>query len=316
MGGFPSGGTDLTKTVLNAHPEIYISGELLYLSFLVGFGYNASTILEGEEQIMPFKETLRKLDPWNNFENIEDNSLDSGRRTIKELLYHYFSSQTRLVWGNKNPQNSENMRKLLKLAPDAYFLIVIRDIRDICLSQQKKWGRSSNVCSNKWNTRMINVVEDAKSALAGHVLFIKFEDLIAETELVTKNVCDFIGVEWSDRMLEHHKYVTEVVDGKINYGQPIKRSNTSKWTKALLPRKVKRIEEIAYRAMQQHGYEPAYAQREKPLGFAERAIGLIRDIYAMIFIGNRANRHNSIWRRLYYFVFEVRKRLYRSKVVG
>ena len=115
------------------------------------------------------------------------------------------------------------------------------------------------------------------------IIFIRFEDLLENTEEVTKKLTTFLGLDWSANMLEHHMYTQRIFEGKFNYGQPIKATNTGKWKTALPARQVRRIEAIAYDTMQVFGYQVEYAEHYAPIGRIRRFMGKLRDLYAIIF---------------------------------
>ena len=68
--GFPSGGTDLVKTMLNAHPDINLNGEMPFLIDLGDYGYDFGYKFQTLDTVECFKRLLGKLDIWNNLNNI------------------------------------------------------------------------------------------------------------------------------------------------------------------------------------------------------------------------------------------------------
>ena len=128
------------------------------------------------------------------------------------------------------------------------------------------------------------------------ILIIKFEELLVNTEEITKKVCEYLNIEWDRKMPEYHQYIQKV-EGKINYGKPIKKDNKLKWRDQATRSFVTRIEEIAYEGLQKLDYEVVYAKEYIPLSNLYRKYGTIRDALAMIFIGNRAKENNSFLSR-------------------
>ncbi len=287
IGGFPSGGTDLLKTVLNAHPEIYLNGEMPFLHLLTEHGYSADTVFNTPEEISALTSRLEKYDVFHTLENLSHDftsDLNSDAQlTFSTVLRNVSNKDHARVWGNKTPQNTEHMGMLLDLFPEAYFIIIARDVRDTCLSWRKKWGKSLYLCAQKWRNRMKAVWDRAGAMANPRIIFIRFEDLLENTEEVTKKLTTFLGLDWSANMLEHHMYTQRIFEGKFNYGQPIKATNTGKWKTALPARQVRRIEAIAYDTMQVFGYQVEYAEHYAPIGRIRRFMGKLRDLYAIIF---------------------------------
>jgi len=311
--GFPSGGTDLTKTVINAHPEINLSGEMPFLVDLLKEGYDHSSRFSTVEEIDTVKDILRSGDTWANIRNLDYDftSLLKEKEplSLTDVMSHVFVSEYSTVWGNKTPQNTENMLRLHRLFPDAYFLIVTRDVRDIGLSWSKKWGKSMLWCADKWNRRMQQGIIDSRIINTDRTLFIKFEDLLSDSQTTCQSICSFLGLTFSEQMLEHDKHTKENLDGKLNYGKALKSDNQNKWRAAMSTGKAKRIEEIAYDAMSNLGYKHELATFSQCISRIERLRGKVNDMYALLFVGNRALKNNTFGYRINNVLHEVRKKL-------
>jgi hypothetical protein len=73
--------------------------------------------------------------------------------------------------------------------------------------------------------------------------------------------------------------------------------------------KIKRIEEIAFEGMQCFGYRTSLATGALPLRRKERILGRMRDVWSMIFVGNRALKGSKLSPRLRAVRLEILKRL-------
>jgi hypothetical protein len=300
--GFPSGGTDLLRTVLNVHPDIYISVEMPWLKGIVGYGYDRTTTFSDIDSIHAFQSLLKKLDRWHAVRNLSydftPDLQEKGSLSLEEVLRTCCLERSAEVWGNKTPQNTENIDVLSELFPEAHFLIVTRDVRDVCLSWKNKWGKDMIWCAAKWAERMAKGRRVTEKLSPNRCLYVKFEDLISDTEEICVRICRFLELPFSRRMLEHHKYMREQIGGKVNYGKPIKAGNLGKWKTGLSTETIKRIEEIAYPTMQLLGYPVKYATGRRPISLLETWLGKWHDGWAMLMVGNRYNKRNSFLRRL------------------
>lgn len=312
MCGFPSGGTDLLRSVLNSHPDIYINGEMPLLKGLANYGYSCEDNFTDLEDILVFKTLLKKLDVWNNITNIDHDFsemlMQNGSLSLEEVLRVCFTRNNLKIWGNKTPQNTENIEKLAYLFPQAKFLVITRDVRDICLSWRNKWGKDMFLCADKWAKRMNAGLEMSQKLNPDQSLWIRYETLLSDLGFVSRQICTFLNVEYSDRMNNYHLYVDTVIDGKINYGQPMIKENTAKWKTELPPRKVRKIEEIAYPTMILLDYPPTLAISHKTLSPILVRKGNIIDLWSMLMVGNRASQNNTFLSRLSNFVLELKKR--------
>lgn len=157
--------------------------------------------------------------------------------------------------------------------------------------------------AHKWNTRMnFNSEND-------NILMIHFEELLINTEMVTKKICLFLNIDWNNRMLSYEKYTSKIIDGKINYGQRIIPKNKNKWETELTTKEIERIEEISYETLIKFGYKIRYAEKHKKITLDEMFNDRLRDTYAMLFIGNRHKIENSFRRRLTEIYNQIKIRL-------
>ena len=311
IGGFPGGGTDLTKTILNSHPDIYINGEMPFLYKLDKYGIDKGTVITTLEEERSLKKILEKINTWNNFENINHSFskeiAENKKVSLEEFLHLYFSDNSPQIWGNKTPQNTEHIAALDHLFPNSRFIIVLRDVRDVCLSWNNKWGKNLNLCAAKWSERMMLGWRDCQALTSDRYLFIKYEDLITLTEATIHQMCDFLGIQLSRRMLDHDQYTGNKIDGKINYGRGIISDNLEKWRSELSSKQVQRIEEIAFEGMQLFDYQIEFALKPIPLRASEKYSGYIKDSLAILTIGNQASGKNRIASRVSNLIFELRK---------
>lgn len=302
--GFSSGGTDLTKNLLNAHPDIRMFSELPNLACIHSRGYNNKTVFSDIKEAIEFRKLLQNLHPGDDFEKIDyniatdlltDDFARKGTLSLKDVLRRCLSTSDVCVWGAKIP--AAQIGIISELFPKALFLIVTRDVRDVCLSWRNKWGKDIIWCSAKWAERMQDCVEFASKRPEGKYLVVKFEDLLSETEKECREMCEFLEIPFSGRMPNYHKY-TERWDGKRNYGQPILPDNKEKWRSSLPKKSVFRIEEISLGAMKLLKYSPEFASKSKSISRYETLRGIFHDSWAILFVGNRSLKQNTFVRRI------------------
>jgi len=119
---------------------------------------------------------------------------------LKEILGDKWESR----WIEKTPNNVNNIREILKEFPQAKFLHIIRDGRDVVTSRLpgERWFQ---VYPMLW-------VEELWRGLAfidhPSVYTFRYEDLIENFEETILDIQRFIEVEPSDRLLAYPKYAT------------------------------------------------------------------------------------------------------------
>lgn len=287
--GFPSSGTDLLKNLLNAHGDIFIGGEFPLLPALAG-RYGA-TVSPAEKDA-----AIRDLAGSDVYHNLSRRDVDPGLAfpaSFAQLYAHMLSPKNAAWVGNKTPQNSENVDRLDRLFPEARYILIVRDVRDVALSWKRKWGKDPCLCAYKWNARMLHARRLLERIAPGRHVVVTYESLLADERATATRICEFLGLAYDERMGEYHRFVGAKVAGKLNYGEPVIRANTQKWREGLARRTIERIEEIAFEAMRSFGYESEYARQSRPITLPGKVGGNLRDIFSMMATGNTAQRGGS-----------------------
>jgi Sulfotransferase family len=301
--GFPSSGTDLLKNILNAHPDISIGGEFPFLPALCA---KYGPLVRGNA-VHEVIEDLKWIDFYHNFRNPMLTVLPTRQEhSLEEIYSLMLTTETKRWKGNKTPQNTENIGKLRVLFPNAKYILVVRDIRDVALSWQHKWGKDPLLCASKWDLRMRCGYRLLKESEKDR-LIVNYESLLSEFESTVLEICSFLGIEFHSNMIEFARHTTEIIEGKLNYGQPILVGNHGKWRKEMDPLTVRRIEEIALPSLRSFDYSVPDGRSYRPITIVEKYLGIARDIYALLFVGNRAIQKNRFRNRLGTIVYELRK---------
>lgn len=302
--GFGSGGTDLAKNILNAHPDIHLFSELPNLASIHARGYKNNTTFTNMNEVIAFRTLLRNLHLGDDFEKIDyklatklltGDLVQKGALSLEDVLKRCLSTKDSMIWGAKIL--SWQIGIISELFPKAAFLIVTRDVRDVCLSWRSKWGKDMIWCSAKWADSMQRGLNFAFQLHNNKYHVIQFESLISDTERTCRKVCEFLDIPFSGRMTNYHLY-TDRWDGKRNYGRQILSGNKEKWRYKLPRKTVKRIEEIAFDTMNLLCYPPEFANKSKPISRYEKLRGVFRDSWAILFVGNRSFRQNTFGYRI------------------
>lgn len=307
--GFPSSGTDLLSNFMSAHPDIHVRGEFPMLHKLT----SSLQPLVPAEQVGEVVKLLRSGDVYGGFRRPDPSLADlewiDGKITVCSI-YSALLTQRAVRWcGNKTPQNTENMEALLRLFPESRIVFISRDIRDVCLSWNRKWGKDMYLCASKWNRRMQQGWQIMARLPEWQVLKLRFEDLTADPEGTGRTISAFLGVPESDNFATYQEHVTRVVDGKRNYGAAINPDNQGKWRRQLDRATARRIEEIALPAMQLLEYHPETAAVARDVSMKELLGGATRDAFAALAVGNRLKKKNRLRDRLRKAAIVVRYRM-------
>jgi hypothetical protein len=108
-------------------------------------------------------------------------------------------------WGDKTPNYVTQMDVIQSALPEARFVHIIRDGRDVVLSAKDTWfGPNSVEEGARWWADQIATARSLAPKLA-HYLEVRYEDLVLDTETTLRRVCDFIELDWDPAMLAYHE---------------------------------------------------------------------------------------------------------------
>ncbi|MEJ7876465.1 MAG: sulfotransferase, partial [Solirubrobacterales bacterium] len=117
-------------------------------------------------------------------------------------------------WGDKTPTYVKTMRRIKRVLPEASFIHVVRDGRDVTLSNNKRIverGHRDPVpaarAARQWRNRVQKAQADGPKL--GKYLEIRYEDLVLDTESTLRRVCECIDLEFEPGMLRYHETASE-----------------------------------------------------------------------------------------------------------
>lgn len=174
-------GSTLLRAILNAHSALHAPHELHVRRLRVEFGTTLAA--KAMEALGHNQADLEHL-LWDRVLHRE--LVRSGKRFIVD----------------KTPANAFAHDRIATCWPDARFIFLLRHPASIAAS----WYEASPDKRTREEAaldalRYMKAVEKAKVALSG--LTVRYEDLSSEPEKVTREICEFLGLEWEPGMLTY-----------------------------------------------------------------------------------------------------------------
>jgi len=207
--GATRSGTTLLRLMLDAHPQLAIPSETHFIPELVGARdkHGAS-----REQMLELMVNHRR---WGDF-GIEPEELEAAWAQVDPLngpdavraFFHLYADKLGKPdarWGDKTPGYVKSMREIQTYLPEARFVHLIRDGRDVALSVLKQqWGpQTVEAAAEKWRSRVLR--GRAQQPYLGFYMEVKFEDLVLHTERELRRICEFVELDFDPAMLGYHE---------------------------------------------------------------------------------------------------------------
>jgi hypothetical protein len=108
-------------------------------------------------------------------------------------------------FGDKTPAYGNAMDRIASLLPEARFVHIIRDGRDVTLSVRRLWfrpGDSVEACAADWSARLARA--RALGSQVPHYLEIRYERLVTFPEETLESICRFLELRFDPLMLTYH----------------------------------------------------------------------------------------------------------------
>ena len=210
--GVGRSGTTLLRMMLDAHPELAIPPETHFVPEVLeraGGGADPQALVEA----------IVGSRAWGDF-GLEPDALRArvaalrrpdGAEVVRAFYLLYASSRGRPRWGDKTPGYVKRMRPIAAALPEARFVHLIRDGRDVALSRRGRgMGATKDVAevAGLWRRRIENARKQARR-LSGRYLELRYEDLIADPGAALRRVCELVELEYDATMLDYHEAASE-----------------------------------------------------------------------------------------------------------
>ncbi len=261
-------GTTLLRMILSGHSRIAIPPETWFFLDLVKALPLEARLTEAElEQAIDIVTSHYR---WPDM-NMSDAELrkraatfDKPRlREFVEIIYqHHVTRENKRRWGDKTPPYIHIVPELSNLYPEAKFIHLIRDGRDVAKSFfDLKWqGPRLYKNTTEWKESIDCIDRYAGGSLRSRLLEVRYEELVIQTERTTRVICNFLEESFEPQMLDWRQVVSEHVPGRESaihkklLRKP-KASDVGRWRHELSNRQIFIVESFLGSRLSAHGYD-------------------------------------------------------------
>ena len=197
-------GSTLLRLMLDSHPALAIPDEAIFMRDLVRAAMQGA----GIDELMT---VLVSHHSWKSFgldaREVRARLTSTGGPPLAAVLRAFYDcyatrfSKSRS--GDKTIVNTQYIALLAAVLPEARFIHLVRDGRDVAVSMRGLWFGMDNLADAAayWATTILHV----RSAIdSSRCLEIRYEDLVADPESALRRICEFIELSWDPKMLDYH----------------------------------------------------------------------------------------------------------------
>ena len=275
--GVTRSGTTLLRLMLDAHPDLAIPGETHWVPKMIR---KLEKRPMGADELAEFVIESKR---WPDF-HLDPDALRNryaglpkvtAADAIRSFYALYSEREGKSRYGDKTPGYVKEMLRIQRVLPEARFIHIIRDGRDVSLSHLRmNWGPETYAQSAElWVERITKARKQAPKVK--HYTEVKFEDLVRDTEGTLRRVCDFIDLEFDPAMLDYHERAEERLKEKARdlprrnrptqtaaarmdshrlAKEPPREDRLEMWRQKITPDEIAEYEEIAGPLLRELGY--------------------------------------------------------------
>lgn len=216
--GMPRSGTTLIEQILSSHPLIHGAGEIESLPAI-----NRS-IVQHLEYASPTPECMSLVDGQMIREYSE--------RYLQDLAIHS-PTATRIT--DKFPQNFFSIGLIKTLFPDARIVHCRRDPIDNCMSLFFHYFKNFKATFDlaelaQYYLQYQRLMSYWQDLFPGQILTVQYEELVVNQEGISKEMIDYLGVEWDEKCLDFHNNERNVLTpSNLQVKQPMYATSVGRW---------------------------------------------------------------------------------------
>ena len=224
-------GTTMMGRVLGKQSDVYTFGELHFFGQLWSPSSSSKLHKQKAEKLASqlfcvqregyrtHGKSSRFLEESQSFLSELDEYPATPDRLFSEFLQYETGRNSKTIPCDQTPRNVFYINDILRFYPQAKIINMIRDPRDVLLSQKQKWKRRflggtdmpmKEMLRDWINYHPITISRIWHTAVAAadkfvdneRVFSIYFEKLLAYPEATVSDVCQFIGIDYAAAMLQ------------------------------------------------------------------------------------------------------------------
>lgn len=188
--GMPRSGTSLAEQIIASHPDAYGAGEITELWSIAQHISNSKS-----------------------FENYTEKLAALGKEGFDQYAQRYLAfieslEPNALRITDKLPHNFMHIGLIRQLFPNAHIIHCHRHPFDTCLSIYFKKFNDSHIYARNLSEiarfyAAYTELMERWGTTAAEIFSLKYEDLVANQEKVTRDIISHIGLDWDDRCLRY-----------------------------------------------------------------------------------------------------------------
>jgi hypothetical protein len=282
--GSPRSGTTLLRLLLTSHPSLVIPPECGFITWLhPEYGDWRRLEFSDREHVHQFAQAVRnarKFETWRIDTNDIAQAVAAAHPAtyaqacgcIYRLFCHRVGKAS-AMWGDKNNFYLTHIGLLRNIFPQARFVHIVRDGRDVACSYREVMAMGSNSVyrpelpieleqiARRWSDDIRAIRKELDPIEGVSAIELRYEDLTSAPETELEGVCKFLGVDFAPTMLTFYDAnrrnelePSVTLDWKRRTLEPISTGTVGQYRKVLSAVDIERFDEVAGAELRRYRY--------------------------------------------------------------
>jgi hypothetical protein len=259
-------GTSLLRAIFDSHPDVNVPRDTYFILNLASRrrhyerdgGFDVESFLTDLANQYDFRRWPISFDDIAAY--VRAHPPASYPDAIRQIFRLCATHQGKTRYGNKSPVHVRGLPTLAELFPEARFVHIIRDGRDVALSYlDVDFGPSSvEGGALRWRRHVTSGRKAGRKLGPERYREVRYEAILDEPETTIRDLCSFLDIPFDEKMLRYYERTDDLYRG----GPPKHHRNLAKpptrgmrdWRRQMGPANVATFESIAGGLLEELGY--------------------------------------------------------------
>jgi Sulfotransferase family len=210
-------GTTLLRAMLDSHPDLAVPPEA-YFTIAALRGPAAGTTFDAAARVAEITadRSFANWDlPVNALDPLRDSPPTDAADVVRGVYAAYARHHSKPRTGDKTPRNVLHIDAIAGALPEARFVHLVRDGRDVVPSVREHLlgPESLPAAIDYWRDRVGAGRRVGATIGTERYLEVRYEDLVADPEPVLRTICSFVDITYTEVMFSYATRAEHVIAG-------------------------------------------------------------------------------------------------------
>jgi sulfotransferase family protein len=255
------------RLILDRHPDVSVPPESHFIPVLWARRgrYGRGDLVEDQEAFLRDLGSNERFRRWDLpieavREELAARSPLTFASAVEATYLAYAGKAGKSRWGDKTPGYADHMSLIAGLFPEARFLHLIRDGRDVTSSVVSLGrGHRAGTAAFLWAKEVRRARKGGAELRPSRYMELRYEDLLGDLEGELRRACEFLELPFDQAMLRHDERALEKVVPEQRWMQRRIHLPPTKglrdWRIDMTPSDIAETEAVAGKQLAASGYE-------------------------------------------------------------